>query len=85
MPTYPNANQWSTTHYVQVIIVNPTDQEAPNGSGPERFEMIEQTHVFDANRQKKLLSEHERNSKNKSQEYVKFLANKKALTTIIFG
>ena len=50
MPTYPNANQWSTSHHVQVIIVNPTDQEAPNVLRPKRFEMMEQTQVFDANR-----------------------------------
>ena len=46
---------------------------------------MEQTHVFDTNLQKKLLSEYKRNSKNKSQEYAKFLADKKALTTILFG
>ena len=46
---------------------------------------MEQTHVFDTNFKKELLSEYKRDSKNKSQEYVKFLANKKALITIIFG
>ena len=70
---------------MQVSIVNPTDHEAPNGLRPERVEMMEQTHVFDTNRQKELLLEYEGNSKNKSQEYAKFLANKKALITIIFG
>ena len=47
--------------------------------------MMEQTHVFDTNLQKELLSEYKRNSKNKSQEYAKFLADKKALITILFG
>ena len=46
---------------------------------------MERTHVFDANLQKELLLEYERDSKNKSQEYAKFLANKKALITILFG
>ena len=47
--------------------------------------MARRTHVFNTNLQKELLSEFERNSKIKSQEYCKFLANKKALITIIFG
>ena len=46
---------------------------------------MEQTHVFDANLQKEPLSEYEWNTKNKSQEYAKFLADKKALITILFG
>ena len=46
--------------------------------------MMKQTHVFDTNLQKELLSEYERNSKNKSQEYAKFLVDKKPLITIIF-
>ena len=40
---------------------------------------------FDANFQEELLSKYERNSNNKSQEYAKFLTDKKALITIIFG
>ena len=47
--------------------------------------MVEQTHVFDANLQKQLLPEYKRKSKNTSLEYTKFLADKKALITIIFG
>ena len=47
--------------------------------------MMEQTRIFDANLQKELLSEYECDSKNKSQEYAKFLADKKALITILFG
>ena len=76
MLPYPNATQWSTTHHVQVSIVDPNDPEQPNGSRPICYEMIEQTHVFDANLQKKLLSEYKRNSKNKSENYAKFLAEK---------
>ena len=47
--------------------------------------MMEWTHVFDAYLQKELLSECKRDSKNKSQEYAKFVADKKALLTIILG
>ena len=47
--------------------------------------MMEQTHVFGANPQKELLSEYKRNSNNKSRVYAKFLADKKALITILFG
>ena len=85
MPAYPNANQWSTTHHVQVRNINPTDPEAPNSSRFARFEMMERTHIFDGNLQKELLSEYKQNSKNKSQEYTKFLVDKKILITIIFG
>ena len=42
-------------------------------------------HVFDANLQKRLLLQYKRNSKIKSEEFAKFVANKKALITIIFG
>ena len=46
---------------------------------------MEQTHVTDANLQKDLLSKYERNFKNKSQEYAKFLTDKKSLITILYG
>ena len=85
MPTYPNATQWSTTHHVQVSTVNPFDVPAADGSRPVHFEIMEQTHIFDGSFQKELLLEYERDSKNKSQEYTKFLADKKALITILSG
>ena len=47
--------------------------------------MIEQAHVTDKNLQKKLLLEYKPNSKNKSKEYAKFLADKKSLIMILFG
>ena len=50
-----------------------------------RYQMMEQTHIFNTNLQKELLSEYKHNSKNKSQEYAKFLAEKKALITILVG
>ena len=52
MPPYSDVTRWSTTHYVQVSIVNPADPEAADGLRPSRFEMMEQTHVFDANFQR---------------------------------
>ena len=86
MPTYPNTTQWSTTHHVQVNTVNPNDPpDAVTGKRPPVFKIMEQTHVFDANLQKEQLSEYKLNSKNKSQEYAKFLTDKKSLITIIFG
>ena len=55
-----------------------------DGSGHPIFEALKQTHVFDTNLMKELLPEYERGSKIKSQEYSKFLANKKAVIMIIF-
>ena len=66
MPTYPNATQLSTTHHVQINTVNLMDVPLADGSRPNRFEIMERTHVFDANLQKEQLSKYERNSKNKS-------------------
>ena len=78
MSQYPDALQWSITHHVGVSTVNPTDvADAVTGERQARFEMMKQTYVFDANLQKELLTEYERDFKNKSQEYAKFLANKK--------
>ena len=51
---------------------------------PPTYETLEQTYDFDANPQKELLSAYEQNSKNKSQEYSKFLTDKKFLIMIIF-
>ena len=84
MLPYPNTTQWSTTHHVQVSIVDPNDAAQPDGSRPIRYEIIKQTHVFDENLQKELLLEYKRYSKNKSQEYAKFLVDKKALIMILF-
>ena len=85
MPLCPDAIQWSATHHVQISTVNPMDIPQAYGSCPARLETLEQTHIFDTNLMKELLFEYERDSKIKSQEYTKFLADKKALTTIIFG
>ena len=84
MPQYLDAFRWATTHHRQVSTVNLYDIPQANGSRPKRFETMERTHIFAANLQKELLSQYEWDSKNKSQEYAKFLADKKALITIIF-
>ena len=85
MSDYLDVNLWSTTHHVQVSIVNPDDDtDQQTGERPGRYQMMEQTHVTNANLQKELLSEYERNSKNKYQEYSKFLTDKKSLITILF-
>ena len=89
MRAYPNVNQWSTIHHIQVATVNPTGttgiDAVTNESPVVTYEMVEQTIITNANLQKQLLSEYGRNSKNKSQEYTNFLADKKSLITILFG
>ena len=86
MPAYPNANWWSTTYHVQVPTV---DSEARaddvTNKRPVTYRVLEQTIITYANLQKELLSEYKRNSKNKSQEYNKFLADKKSLIMILYG
>ena len=85
MLAYPNTNQWSTTHHVQIATVNPNATVGVNvvtNERPVTYETVEQTIVMDVNLQKQLLSEYKRNSKNKSQEYHKFLVDKMSLITI---
>ena len=65
--------------------MDPEADAAPDGLRPVRYETMEQIQVTDVYLQKELLSEYERNSKNKSQEYTKFLADKKSLIIILFG
>ena len=65
--------------------MNPDANAEANVLCPVRYQIKEQTHITDANLQKVLLSEYKRNSKNKTQEYSKFLADKKSLITILFG
>ena len=57
MLDYPDSNLWSTTYHVQVSTANP-DNNA-NDVTVERpicYQMMEQTHVTEANLQKELLS-----------------------------
>ena len=85
IPAYPNANLWSTTHHVQIVTVNLTAQIYANTNiRPVTYRVKQQTIVTNTNLQKQLLSDYERNSKNKSQEYNKLLADKKSLITILY-
>ena len=87
MPPYPDAALWSHIHQIQIATV--ADKAAlVVGSATERvatYELVNKTIVRNANLQKQLLSDYERNSKLKSQEYSKFLQDKKSLITILYG
>ena len=86
IPAYPDATRWSTTHHVQIASVNPKANRVPvTHKRPVTYQPMEQTIVTNVNLQKQLLSKYEHNSKNKSQEYNKFLVDKKSLITILFG
>ena len=79
MLAYPNANQWSTTHHIQIATVNLTARLVEGtkmNKHPVRHPTVQQTIVTNTNLQKQLLSEYKRNSKNKSQECSKFLQKK---------
>ena len=80
----PDANLRSTTHHVQVSTVDPEADATADGSLLVCYGIMEQTNVTDANLQKELLPEYKYNSKNISQEYTKFLADKKSLIKILF-
>ena len=87
MPSYPSAALWSHTHQIKIATV--ADGAAlVVGSATERgatYKLVDKTIVTNANLQKQLLSGYERNSKLKSQEYSKFLQDKKSLITILYG
>ena len=85
-PPYPKADQWSNTYNVGIKTVDPNATSVQGtGERPPIIVMMQRTHVFDTNLQKQLLSDFNQKSKIKSQEYSKFIANKKALMTIIYG
>ena len=87
MPAYPNAILWSHTHQIQGVTVA-GEANLVEGSLTERvttYILVNKTIVTDANLQKQLLSEYNRKSKLKSQEYSKFLQDKKSLITILYG
>ena len=91
MPAYFNANLWSITHQIQGATVT----EGGGGGGPNCGLINRQTRhhlriggsdsCHKRKRTNKLLSEYKRNSKNKSQEYSKFVQDKKSLCTILYG
>ena len=63
-PQYPNTDQWSVTHHVEIITINPNDTpDATTGVHPPTVTMAWKIYVFNVNLQKELLSEFEWNSK----------------------
>ena len=84
-PQYTNSDQLSITRHVEMVNVKPTNALGIfTGEHSPTIIMARKTHIFNANLQKWLLSEFERNSEIKYPEYAKFLADKNALITIIF-
>ena len=88
MPAYPNANFQSNTHQIQVTSVAIGASLVKGTTINKRvttYKLVEQTIVMNVNLQKQLLLEYKHTSKNKSQEYSKFLRDIKYLITILFG
>ena len=76
----------ASSQYVEIQTVAPGDAiDATNGVRPFVPNVVEQTHVFEANPQKQILSENKRKSKNKSLEYTQFLVEKSSIHNLIFG
>ena len=84
-PTYPDIRQWSNIHYVEISTVNPKNAPTADDSRTPTITMEQRTHGFDTNLQKQLLSKCKQSFKIKAQKFFKFVADKKALITIIFG
>ena len=86
MPPYPDTALSSHTRQIQIAIV--ADGAAlVVDSTTERvvtYELVDKTIVTNPNLQKQLSSDYKRNSKLKSQEYSKFLWDKKSLITILY-
>ena len=88
MPAYPNANIWSHTHQIHVATVAAGAAQIEGtltGKRAITYELVNETIITNANLQKQLLSEYKRNSKIKSQEYSKFLQDKKSLCITLYG
>ena len=87
IPAYPDTNLWSHTHQIQIatvadeatLIVETLTERVTT------YKLVYKTVVTNANLQQQLLLDYERKSKLKSQEYSRFLWDKKSLTTIVFG
>ena len=76
---YPNTGQWSNIYDIEIKTVNRLVAPiAGTGKCPFIIVVEQRTHVFDTNFQKQL-------SKIKSQEYSKFVADKKALTGMVLN
>ena len=85
LSTYPNATQWSSTHKVYVKVINETQPTTGmNNLHPLKTVMMDKSHVFNPNLQKKLIFEYDQKSKLKSQEWSKLKSDEKSVMTIIF-
>ena len=70
MPPNPNTTRWLSTHHVEIQTVVPTAAvDTTTGVRPFDPIVVEQTHVFDANIQKPVLSEYKLKSKIKFEAY----------------
>jgi len=83
-PPYPNSDLWSKTYDIEITTVDQTAALLADDIHAPIIRLDQQTHVLNANLQKQLLSDFNQKSKIKSQEYSKFVVDKKALMTIIF-
>ena len=88
MPAYINANIWPCTQQIQVVTVAAgADQIEGSLTGKRAitYKLVNETIVTNVNLQKQLLLKYKRNSQIKSQEYSKFLQDKKSVCTILYG
>ena len=83
-PPYQDSDLWSNTYNIEITTVNKLAVPLANSKLLPIIKLEKKTHVFKANLQKQLLSDFDQKFKIKSQEYSKFVADKKALMTIIF-
>ena len=86
LPTYPVTGRWLNTYHVEVVTVDANAlPDATTGRRPEVVKLQEKTHISNPNLQKRLLSEHDIQSKLQLGEWSKLLADKRSLMTIIYG
>ena len=88
MPAYSKANLYSITHQIQVATVCEGAAQivgSLTGKRVTTYKLVDETVVTNASLQKQLLLKYECNSKNKSQEYSKFVQDKKSVCTILYG
>ena len=84
-PPYQDSDLWSNTCDVESKTIDRLVVPLGNNKRLSIIKLEQKSHVFNANLQKQLLSDFKQKSKIKSEECSKFVADKKALITIIFG
>ena len=88
MLDYPAANLLAHTYQIQVATVAAGAARivgSLTGESVTTYKFVDETIVTNANLQKQLLLEYERDSKITFREYYKFLQDKKSLCTILYG